>query len=106
MSLYQKLLATTKSRCCHSDEQIVLSRKGGYVTKNCLSCGRPSAIGLGQLPQLECVFCKRQMRIGKNDCGNYTYRCVSCQLNWPVHSLVPRFDNAGFVYDGFAIPQE
>lgn len=106
MIKYLELYATTKSRCCDAAQQIIQSRDGGFVSKNCVSCGKPSRVGLQQLPQLVCPTCRQPMTVGKDKSANYIYRCPSCPFEVRLYQIVPSYIEAGFRYNGLAVPGE
>lgn len=101
---FAEIHATTKSRCCRAEQQIVQSRAGGFVSKNCVTCGKSRGVGLHEIPERDCPQCKQRMIKGRDLSGNYAYRCPSSCFEVSLYQLVPRYHEAGFGYHGLAIP--
>jgi hypothetical protein len=52
------IISTKKSSCFNADALLVRSRKGGFVSRNCLKClQRYESANLTGLPTIECEFC-------------------------------------------------
>ena len=85
------------------DTLVVLSRPGGFVTRNCLTCGKPNAVQFKQLPEdLVCERCQVQVDPTTNARGNYAYSCSCCGSLSELAGLVPAWQNE-FLYDGFGL---
>lgn len=92
-----------RSSCCHSPQQIVRSRDGGFVSQNCEECGRPRTIKLTELPVVTCE-CGEVMHAGFHE-HNYAYRCSVCHAICRLCDLVPRWQEC-YQYRGLAIGNE
>lgn len=96
-----KLISTELSKCCRSEAQIVKSREGGFLSRNCLCCGEPAYVNASQIPRIQCDMCKAPMQVEKLDGSNYFYRCRQCSRSHKISELVPRW-NEVFQYSGLA----
>jgi hypothetical protein len=101
-----KLLLQTKSPCkaCGNIAVIVRSRKGGYVTQNCLKCKHHANVTVSELPMLLCGNCNEEME-AKVIQKNYWYECEDCQLSCKLADLVPHWDEF-FEYDPHPLPSD
>jgi hypothetical protein len=102
------ILALTTSQCCHDKELLVRSRDGGFVTRDCLSCGsRAAYVNLSQIPDLDCEGCLKFRRPNTIEPQlkerNYYYRCTGCGREWEIAEIVPAWSEA-FEYAGLAVP--
>jgi hypothetical protein len=95
----------SKSWCHDSLSIIVRSRPGGFVTQNCVSCGRPRGLPASQLPALVCRRCESELDQCRSWNGNYAYRCGSCRWQQDLAAMVPNWDEL-FDYHGYAIEHE
>lgn len=95
------LYSRNPSACCRKRALIVQSRAGGFVSKNCLKCGKPDYVSVGELPDCDCDICGRRLRVEKVDGQNYFYVCARCDRNWKVGDNVPPWDEL-FEYSGLA----
>ena len=66
------------SDCCNSRMLLVRSREGGFVSRNCLRCGKPDYVGQHHLPDLDCDFCGTRLGVRTIE-SNYFYLCGQ----WP-----------------------
>lgn len=66
-----KLISTELSPCCGREAQIVRSRDGGLISRDCLKCGKSHYVNESQLPKLPCGSCGTPMQI-KNWTGQIT----------------------------------
>ena len=87
------LKSDTLSRCHNSPFLLVQSRKGGFVSQNCLKCSRPDYVTMGQLPKLRCESCLGNLEVGTNRDGNYEYSCQTCQRVWSLPNMLPRWSD-------------
>ena len=102
------IVLLTRSKCCDHPELLVRSRDGGFVTRDCLNCGRKANyVHRNQIPDLDCELCRRTGRLRtvepilKN--RNYWYRCEGCRREWEIAEIVPIWSDA-FEYSGIAAP--
>ena len=91
---------------CHRTKSIIVrSRQGGFVTQNCVHCGKPRAIKIEELPPWFCelcnMLCERIVNINKN----YAYKCPKCKKEIEVAKLVPHWDDL-FDEWGYALEDE
>lgn len=97
------LVSETPSPCHHRPSIIVQSRKGGFVTQNCGTCGVPRALRLWELPAVQCPRCGIDLDSGTNANRNYEYSCRQCRFRCQVAELVPRwhelFDRHGYAIE-------
>jgi DNA-directed RNA polymerase subunit RPC12/RpoP len=95
------LCSSARSTCCGHAALLVRSRAGGFVSRNCLKCGKPDYVSVGQLPELSCDFCNSTLQIRKLDGVNYHYVCDSCGRRWQLASVLPDWSEL-FEYSGLA----
>ena len=102
-----------KGRCrgCQvvRETQIVRSRAGGFVTRDCLTCGTSNSVRPEHLPSnLRCPRCSSPgkdvfVRPTMNGAGNYALTCDCCDRIWVLADMVPawqqRFRECGFGLD-------
>jgi hypothetical protein len=48
------ILSVTLSTCCHADALLVVSRDGGFVSRDCVKCGKSNYVRLDDIPDLDC----------------------------------------------------
>ncbi len=93
----------TLSHCCKAPSRIVVSREGGFVSQDCIKCGRPRTLPFEDLPDLDCSECYEPLDKYINDRGNYAYRCDCCVNDFALCELVPHwselFDRCGLAID-------
>jgi hypothetical protein len=96
------LILETKTKCrdCQSPMILVVSRSGGFVSKNCIKCNNPRLVGRHELPDMECGSCGSLLGIGVRN-RNYIYLCDRCNLEWEIASLVPHWDEH---FDFWSLP--
>lgn len=95
------LYSRQPSKCCNYRALIVQSRDGGFVSQNCLKCGKPDYINEFALPELCCDSCESSLTVKKLDGKNYHYMCNTCRRNWLLASVVPHWKEL-FEYSGLA----
>lgn len=96
------ILYGSPSRCCKSPSRIVLSREGGFVTQNCISCGVPRALNLNDIQELYCSACSSKLIKYINSDKNYAFKCHKCNHSIELASLVPHWSEI-FDYKGYAL---
>lgn len=96
-----KLISTEPSPCCNADALIVRSRSGGFVSRDCLKCGKSHYLTEGQIPELPCDECATPMQIAKADGTNYFFTCRSCERLHMIADIVPVWSDE-FRYSGLA----
>ena len=82
------LFAHGSSRCCHSEQLLVRSRKD-FISKNCSRCGRPSWVRSNELPICTCGACGSRLRRFREQ---VTFTCV---CNVPETGNYRRFCRIG-----------
>src|SRR5215831_17643600 len=95
------LISTEPSPCCGMDAQIIRSRDGGLISRDCVSCGKSHYVNEYQLPKLPCETCNLAMKIRKRDGTNYFYECSQCGKYYKIADLVPDWREE-FRYSGLA----
>lgn len=95
------LISTQLSPCCSHEAQIVRSRQGGFVSRNCLKCGASHYVNEDQIPKLPCGLCTIPVQITKNDGTNYFFECRTCQEHYKIADIVPPWSQE-FQYSGLA----
>ena len=95
------LYSTQSSVCCGAPMQLVQSRRGGFVSRNCVTCGEPDEVTLSQLPRISCEICKSELQVKKGARSNYQCVCKNCQRAWLLGDLVPHWSEL-FPYWGLA----
>jgi DNA-directed RNA polymerase subunit RPC12/RpoP len=94
------LKSETLSKCHSAPSLLVRSRDGGFISQNCLKCGHSSYVSIDQLPKLKCEFCLLiDLEVGKNDDGNYQYKCQGCGRKWNLPEMLPHWSEL-FSYCG------
>jgi hypothetical protein len=87
------LYAKGMSRCHRSRMVLMLSRPGGYVSRNCCTCGKPQTVPLSELPNQSCDGCGSGMTVRYLDGENYFYACDTCGKSWMLASrLAPWYE--------------
>jgi hypothetical protein len=95
------IYSSVPSKCCDYRALLVQSRDGGFVSRNCLKCGKPGYVNQSQLPDLTCDFCASSLHIQKLDGTNYHYVCSSCDRYWMLANVLPHWTDL-FEYSGLA----
>jgi len=95
------LHSSASSPCCDYKALLVESRAGGFVSRNCLKCGKSHYVNVDQLPELVCEFCDSPLHVRKFDGTNYHYVCDSCSRHWHLGSALPAWSEL-FQYSGLA----
>jgi hypothetical protein len=83
------IYSTESSKCCKGRALLVRSRDGGFVSRNCVRCGKPDYALQHHLPDLQCELCSSAMVIVKLDGKNYFYKCGKCGLAWKLADALP-----------------
>jgi hypothetical protein len=99
------LLSKTSSKCCQAKALVVQSRAGGYISQNCLKCGKSYRIHEHALPDLDCDVCARSLRTERVDGKNYFYVCKQGNRNWKIGDTVPHWGEL-FAYCGLAVDRD
>lgn len=101
------ILSVTLSTCCDADALLVVSRDGGFVSRDCLKCGKSSYLKKDEIPDLDCESCRNFKRTGTVEPvlkeRNYWYRCTGCRREWGLAAILPHWSE-GFGYCGLAAP--
>jgi RNase P subunit RPR2 len=87
--LRNRILFGKRSHCHRTQSILVRSRSGGFVTQNCLECGRPHRLPLNDLPALLCDTCHHPLVPCVKEDKNYWYVCLSCGSEFRLPDLVP-----------------
>jgi hypothetical protein len=95
------LYSSVPSDCCQYKALLVLSREGGFISQNCLKCGKSDYVNPSQMPELNCEFCDAVLHVSKADGTNYHYVCDSCGRQWHLGSVLPDWSEL-FQYSGLA----
>jgi len=99
--LYSKI----PSKCCQAKALVVQSRQGGFISQNCLKCGKPDYINEHALPDVDCDFCGGNLVVQRIDSQNYFYVCAHCNRNWKIGDTVPHWGEL-FAYSGLAVDSD
>ena len=79
------------SWCCRVPTQYVQSMPGGYVTRNCTSCNKPSKIGFSEFESLAleawCARCESPMT-AEYVWVNYGFSCPDCRIARPLGDML------------------
>ncbi len=82
---------------CKQETVLVQSMDGGFVTRNCPRCNKPStlpdSIFKGLALWVACPRCKSRMKPQVLPDRNYGYVCASCEVGVPLFELVPRWED-------------
>lgn len=95
------LYGTDISKCCKAKTLLVKSRDGGFISQNCLRCGRSGYIAQERLPELNCDFCGGRLHVKKLDGSDYHYVCGGCNRAWKLAENLPDWSEL-FSYCGLA----
>jgi hypothetical protein len=86
------------SKCCRTILAFVQSMEGGFVTANCLKCGRKETIIEDEFKKLPficcCPECKHVMKAETIE-KNYCYVCHNCNLYIRLADLLPHWSDLG-----------
>jgi hypothetical protein len=100
------IYAIPLSACCGAKQQLVQSRRGGFVSKNCECCERPRAVNIIELPDLYCTECGSTcIKSTSRFDGNYIYTCPCCHITDKLYKLIPYWHQR-YSYHGLATPNE
>ena len=100
MKALQFLYSEGLSDCCNSRMLLVRSREGGFVSRNCLRCGKPDYVGQHHLPDLDCDFWGTRLGVRTIE-SNYFYLCGQCGRRWELPTVRPHWSEL-FEYSGLA----
>jgi DNA-directed RNA polymerase subunit RPC12/RpoP len=84
---------------------IVCSRDGGYISQDCVKCGKSYRIAKTEIPIIKCPRCDSQdlVFVDKNTRGNYIYSCTRCGKKRVIASIIPTWQEAGMPEHGLGI---
>ena len=99
------LYSKTPSTCCQYQALVVQSRAGGFISQNCLKCGKSDYINEHALPDVACDFCTGALVVRRRDGRNYFYVCERCNRNWKIGDIVPHWSEL-FAYSGLAVDSD
>lgn len=88
------------SYCHQKPSLIVRSREGGFVTQNCLECGKPRTLPFSECPQLLCGGCQNPLELFIDSFKNYAYKCSRCNTSFELATIIPSWEEH-FEYNGF-----
>src|SRR5580693_4010752 len=100
------ILSLHRSDCCESRMILIRSREGGFVSQNCLRCGKAYRVQDREIPDLDCDSCKWSPKgsvMVKIIDKNYVYECERCRKRWVLAELLPHWSEL-FPYCGLAAP--
>jgi len=83
------IFGTRQSPCCTRSMLLVRSRRGGFISQNCIQCGKPSWVNMAELPQILCDHCGTELTVQKVDGQNYFYVCEPCGKQWMLGEVLP-----------------
>jgi hypothetical protein len=86
----EQITPMTFCRRCSGSAVFVLSRDGGFITKNCTKCKKSNYAYETDFPIAEC--CGKQWKIGLIE-KNYHYRCDECGRTLKIADYVPRWSD-------------
>jgi hypothetical protein len=86
----RKFVAATPSRCCNAEALLVLSRSGGFISKNCTNCGKSGYAREPDFPMVDCCGQKWPVVLIEK---NYHYKCGVCQKTVMVADFVPEWSD-------------
>src|ERR1043166_3003788 len=96
----------SRCRCQGVPSLIVRSREGGFVTQNCVHTGRPRAIHLQELPDIQCAQCHALMEAFTSpETNNYAYRCPKCHRSVELPDIDPHWSER-FEYFGYGLDSD
>ncbi len=87
------------SQCsdCGQDTVLVQSMNGGFVTRNCPKCNKPTTLPSSVFEGLDlwvaCPQCKDRMESSTLPDKNYGYVCQACVVGIPLHAILPRWED-------------
>ena len=61
------IYSSAPSTCCGHNSLLVQSRDGGFISRDCLKCGRSDYVRPDQMPDLHCEFCDAPLAVKKAD---------------------------------------
>lgn len=104
MKIKQQIVhSVSVSDCCHAPQQLVRSRSGNFVTRNCTKCGKSAKrLSLSDIPQVLCPWCSLPLKVGYIG-KSYGCRC-RCGHGFELGDILPCWEDAGFEYCGVAAP--
>jgi hypothetical protein len=77
---------------CHGSRILLdRSRQGGYVSKNCVTCGKSMHVRPSELPDLLCGSCGKALEVRDLDGKNYFYVCSHCEGSVLLTTILPRW---------------
>lgn len=81
------------SVCCNKPTLLVQSMRGGFVTRNCSSCGQPKTLSYHAFFNeidlwVACPECKERMDPAMLH-NNYGFLCSSCDIGIELATLLP-----------------
>lgn len=93
-----RLKGPSPSPCCAWPSLLVRSMDGGFVTRNCMKCWRPTTLSnYDFFYRLSCVVacpeCGQEMYREFID-KNYGFVCHDCDLGIQLADVVPRWNDA------------
>jgi len=101
----KRFLYSTADCRCGGKTLLVRSREGGFVSRNCLKCGKSNYAGETQLPDLQCDHCGNKLMIRMVDGKNYFYVCDTCNQKWQLSEVLPHW-NELFEYSGLGVESD
>lgn len=95
-----RLTTSRVSRCHDKPEVLVQSMEGGFVTANCIQCGKSDTLSQDEFKKLAvlvaCPECRKAMRADyvPDSSKNYGYCCESCSVYIWLADLLPHWEDA------------
>ncbi len=90
-----RISGNSVSSCCKQPTLIVQSMGGGFVTRNCPTCGEYSSLPINVFldeldPWVACPSCRTRMAKRLID-RNYSFACDKCQIYFHLADIVPNW---------------
>lgn len=90
-----RISGMNRSSCHRLPTVLVQSMEGGFVTRNCPSCGGPELLSEADFLSLglwvACPGCRQPMTPGRVPHSNYGYVCEPCANYIKLAALLPRW---------------
>ena len=77
--LFELMFSKSPCRFCGGKAMLVISRDGGFISADCIECGKANIVRLGDLPSRSCPRCSGDTIACHNN-KNYAYRCNNCYI--------------------------
>ncbi|RYZ76532.1 MAG: DUF3553 domain-containing protein, partial [Proteobacteria bacterium] len=110
--LFEPLFSISSCYFCRGKAMLVISRQGGFVSADCIQCGKANTVKVEDLPPFPCPQCRSLTTPCRKE-KNYAYQCEfctfeRCQFKLPktLHNSYAAVDDTQAKIESHRVPDD